>query len=183
MIKEAATEGPPMPEGGEKPAEGQSEESGAKGSEIETSEKGSAADKKRTRDAAMPQAAGTIMMDVEGNILILKRGIGARDYPDTWDLPGGHLEAGETAPKAAIRESREEVGQAPSRLDKIDQSSEYGVQYSTYLSGVGSQFEPKLSDEHSDYKWVSLADALNEDLHPGLRNTLTKLKDQRANSR
>ena len=123
------------------------------------------------------------MMDVEGNILILKRGIGARDYPDTWDLPGGHLEPGETAPRAAIRESREEVGMGPGRIDQIDQSAEYGVQYSTYLSGVGSQFEPKLSDEHSDYKWVNLQDALKEDLHPGLRDTLTKLAEQRANSR
>jgi 8-oxo-dGTP diphosphatase len=31
-------------------------------------------------------------------------------YPDVWDLPGGHIEPGESAAVALVRELREELG-------------------------------------------------------------------------
>lgn len=33
-------------------------------------------------------------------------------YPDTWDIPGGHVEEGETPEQCIIREMQEEIGVA-----------------------------------------------------------------------
>lgn len=43
-------------------------------------------------------------------VLIVERGKGA--LPGTWSLPGGHIEPGETARAAAVREIGEETGLA-----------------------------------------------------------------------
>ncbi len=53
-----------------------------------------------------PAASAAIFRD--GEVLIVERGKGA--LPGTWSLPGGHIEPGETARAAAVREISEETG-------------------------------------------------------------------------
>jgi 8-oxo-dGTP pyrophosphatase MutT (NUDIX family) len=43
-------------------------------------------------------------------VLLCHRSAGRRWYPDVWDLPGGHVEAGESPGTALVRELREELG-------------------------------------------------------------------------
>lgn len=50
-------------------------------------------------------AAGVVVMDADGRLLLGRRG-----EDGTWGLPGGGLEPGETWEQAARREFREEVG-------------------------------------------------------------------------
>lgn len=45
-----------------------------------------------------------------GRILLVDRRPGRASYPDCWDLPGGHLEPGESPEDAVRRECREELG-------------------------------------------------------------------------
>ena len=48
---------------------------------------------------------------VEGcQVLLCQRCPGRRWYPDVWDLPGGHVELGETPTEALERELHEELG-------------------------------------------------------------------------
>jgi len=47
----------------------------------------------------------------DGNrVLLCHRSPARRWYPDVWDLPGGHVEQGETPGAALVRELREELG-------------------------------------------------------------------------
>ena len=43
-------------------------------------------------------------------MLLCHRSARRRWYPDVWDLPGGHIEAGELPGQALVRELREELG-------------------------------------------------------------------------
>jgi 8-oxo-dGTP diphosphatase len=52
--------------------------------------------------------AGAMVKD--GRILLCHRSPDRRWYPDVWDLPGGHVEPGETSTEALRRELREELG-------------------------------------------------------------------------
>ena len=46
----------------------------------------------------------------EGRVLLVHRSRHRRAYPDVWDLPGGHVEPGESPLDALVRELREELG-------------------------------------------------------------------------
>jgi len=46
----------------------------------------------------------------EGRALLVHRSPHRRAYPNVWDLPGGHIEAGESERRALEREMHEELG-------------------------------------------------------------------------
>lgn len=46
----------------------------------------------------------------EGRVLLVHRSPHRRAYPNVWDLPGGHIEPGESQLRALAREMREELG-------------------------------------------------------------------------
>lgn len=46
----------------------------------------------------------------EGRVLLVHRSPNRRAYPGVWDLPGGHIETGETELAALTREMDEELG-------------------------------------------------------------------------
>ncbi|UQU67856.1 NUDIX domain-containing protein [Couchioplanes caeruleus] len=46
----------------------------------------------------------------EGRVLLVHRSAARHVHPDVWDLPGGHVEAGETELAALAREMHEELG-------------------------------------------------------------------------
>jgi 8-oxo-dGTP pyrophosphatase MutT (NUDIX family) len=69
--------------------------------------------------ATLPKhSAGAIIHDHAGRILLVKPSY--RD--DTWEIPGGGLDAGEDPLQAVVREVKEELGRdhAPGRLLVID---------------------------------------------------------------
>ncbi len=54
-------------------------------------------------------AIATAALVRDGYVLMVHRHPQRRWYPDCWDLVGGHIEAGESAEQAVIRECNEEL--------------------------------------------------------------------------
>lgn len=115
------------------------------------------------------RAAGILLVH-DGYVLLLKRAASAQDEPETWGLPGGHIEPGETPEQAARREYGEECGGAPyqGKLTKLYTSPDGFICFGG--SGYG---EPTLNHEHTEWKWAPF-DELPEPLHPGMQE-LTKM--------
>lgn len=60
------------------------------------------------RDTAWPRCGASAAIFRDGAVLLIERAKGA--LKGRWSLPGGHIEPGETARAAAVREVREETG-------------------------------------------------------------------------
>ena len=59
----------------------------------------------------------------EAALILTRRALGLRHHPDQWALPGGRVDAGESAEHAALRELVEEVGlelEASAVLGRLD---------------------------------------------------------------
>jgi 8-oxo-dGTP pyrophosphatase MutT (NUDIX family) len=126
----------------------------------------------------MTYAAG-ILYRCGNAVLLLLRG-GDCDHPNTWGLPGGKIEEGETAMAAAIRESQEETGFAPDprTLRVLEQTDHFGT-FGTFGTTLAQQFVPVLNSEHRGYVWAPL-DALPAPIHPGLAPLLLGLQTMTA---
>ena len=100
-----------------------------------------------------------------------------------WGFPQGHKEKGENEIQTLIREVREETGikvlEIHSYIGKINYSyfrgdgmkSEKEV---TFYFATTPTREIRISEEHADSKWVTLADALNMLDHAKLKFILSK---------
>ncbi|MEU6894910.1 NUDIX domain-containing protein [Streptomyces sp. NPDC046557] len=53
---------------------------------------------------------GAVILNHDGRAFAQKRSPHRRLFPDTWDIVGGHVEAGETVLEALAREVEEETG-------------------------------------------------------------------------
>lgn len=84
-------------------------------------------------------------------------------YPDVWDLPGGHVEAGERPGEALVRELAEELGievDVPDRAaDRVLTDDPTGLRLSIWLvdewRGEPANLAP---DEHDAIGWFRLED-------------------------
>lgn len=104
--------------------------------------------------------AGATLVKNSAVLLGLRSGL-SELYPDTWDVIGGHCEAGETIEETLVRELKEELGIHPVRYEKLGTITEqnpqkYGeAQY--YIFAIYEwEGEPKnLGDEHQSIQWFN----------------------------
>ncbi|MFK3984314.1 NUDIX domain-containing protein [Micromonospora sp. NPDC050397] len=100
-----------------------------------------------------------------GAVLLVHRSPTRQAYPDLWDLPGGHVKAGEPELQALAREMREELGvqivaESSSRLgDWHAGSGADAVHVGVWLIGdwVGSPIN-RAPEEHDDIAWVGISE-------------------------
>ncbi|PTA47239.1 NUDIX domain-containing protein [Micromonospora sp. RP3T] len=100
-----------------------------------------------------------------GAVLLVHRSPSRRAYPDLWDLPGGHVEAGESERQALAREMHEEIGvrivaESSSRLGDLHLGSgEDAVHVAVWHVGdwVGAPTNC-APDEHDDIAWVAVGE-------------------------
>lgn len=121
-------------------------------------------------------AAGTLFVAPDGEVLVVRRSAAARDYPGHWSIPAGELEGEETAEDAARREAIEEVGdswggEAIERRLAHRAMAQGGGHFTTFVQPVAQKFTPVLNQEHSGFAWSRLDD-LPGPVHPELEGML-----------
>ena len=113
----------------------------------------------------------------DGKILIVKRSASDDHKPGMWETVGGGVEEGITPQEALKREIVEEVGLEVEigepfhifNFTKDNGEEKVGITFlCDYLSG-----EVKLSEEHSDFKWINPFDFTKFDSIQSLYNEIS----------
>lgn len=96
-------------------------------------------------------------------------------HPDTWGLPGGKLNTGETLIQAMERECQEELGFMPEYLKLVPlekfTTADHGFSYHTFFCSVEREFCPTLNNEHQGWAWIT-SGTWPKPMHPGLWSTV-----------
>ena len=103
--------------------------------------------------------ARAVILNDQGQMLIVRRSSTDPLHPGTWDIPGGRVEHGEDIKMAAVRETQEEVGLA--LLEPVllfatsDMRGDVSKSWLFYKSNLDPENgEVQLGDEHDEYKWI-----------------------------
>ena len=119
----------------------------------------------------------SLIVNEKNQLLLLKIGTHTQqpERSNTWDLPGGFIDPGESASEGAVREIKEEtdIDVEPSRVELIHGITGYykendtSVTHLCYAVKLNSTPDVKVSWEHESYKWVEYSTVLqNYELHP-----------------
>lgn len=127
----------------------------------------------------LPKLAAIAVVLHENKVLLVQR----RNEPNAglWGFPGGHVEPGETALAAAVRELAEEttvIARAERYLTNIDviiHDDKGGLQFHFLLAAVLCRYEtgtPIADDDVSDAAWVPLAEVATLATSPNVQTVL-----------
>lgn len=125
-----------------------------------------------------------IVLNKKGKFLLIKRSLNDYYAPGLWEFPGGKLDEGQDLTSALEREVIEETGLlvlptariAYTESSIIPRGKYKGLPY-VVIIGVGKMIggELKLSEEHTDFKWVTTKEAFEMDLKNEIRKSLIVL--------
>ena len=113
------------------------------------------------------QAAGAIIRDSQGRVLLLRRSPMETSMHGLYELPGGKLEEGESPEQAATIEALEESGLPITNLQALEPHVDHDMQkvYHGFVADVdpSHQGDVQLSEEHDHHMWIDPQEALNMD--------------------
>lgn len=114
----------------------------------------------------------------DGRVLLCHRSAHRRWHPGVWDLPGGHVEAGETPAGALVRELQEELGilvdepAGPELARVVASSFDMRVWLVTAWDGEPANAAPA---EHDDLGWFRAPELADLQLaHESYLSLITK---------
>jgi len=119
----------------------------------------------------------------DGKLLALRRTADDWRRPLQWDLPGGNIEAGEDIKAACVREIAEEAGITIAAGDchivyAMTEPVETGISVTfTFFLASTDQAEVTLSEEHGEYAWLTLDEALEQFEYERHKRVLTYIRD------
>ncbi len=130
------------------------------------------------RDADVVPCVGAVIVDTAGRLLLIRRA--HAPAAGRWSLPGGRVEAGETAERAVVREVAEETGLAVTvgvEVGVVRRPTADGREYvirDFRAEPVGGTL--RAGDDAADARWCDAAAyaALDDadELVPGLTDAL-----------
>lgn len=116
--------------------------------------------------------AKTLIFNDAGQVLLVVRGAKQLHRPNGYDLPGGRVEAGESAVEAAVREAQEEVSLTldPQQMQLVYGTAKAGynpwaqqevnIVWLGYITKLSGTLQVTLSSEHQAYEWRTLDEAI-----------------------
>lgn len=138
----------------------------------------------------MPESAERARLERSAGGVVVRRFDGTPhlllilDPYGKWGLPKGHLEPGEAAPDAALREVREETGLSPLRLGPrvgtIDWYFRDGGRVvhkfcDFYLmTSPSGEAEPEVEEGITEVRWVPAAEAAGQITYDNAREIVVK---------
>ena len=140
-------------------------------------------------DVKVKQVDSYVFRIVDGKplYLMMKRSSG-KHYEHLWQGVAGKIEKGETAVQTIIRELKEETGKTPKRLFSADHVASFyearkDLIHMVPIFGIEVEGDDvKLSDEHSEYKWVTFENALELLTWKGQKEGLKTVNDEVVNN-
>lgn len=118
-----------------------------------------------------------VIRNDEGKYLVLKRSEREIAYPGMYTFPGGKVEDNDTVEETLLKEAKEEANLdlKPGKILLKDKSfirpDDQTVKVFSYLCEVENSDDIKISDDFTDYKWVSFEE-LNDISHVGIEDEL-----------
>lgn len=121
---------------------------------------------------------GAFIINQQNKLLLTK----SHKWSNKYVVPAGHIEYGEKAEEALIREAKEETGLDILNIkflsfdDLIEDKIFYKKRHSIVLNFLCRTKSSKviLNDEAQGYEWVNPEDALKKDLAPFAQNVINK---------
>ena len=119
----------------------------------------------------------------ELEFLLLKRSP-EQYYPNLWQMVSGKIKEDETAYKTALREIREETRLTPEKFwvaptvnSFYSPDKDYICLLPVFVAKVNYNSEVKLSNEHTEYKWVTPEEAKQMLAWDGQRKSIEVIVD------
>lgn len=100
-----------------------------------------------------------IIIECNGELLLLRRANYIKRFGGKWCIPGGHCDDNEMSEKTALRELKEEttiVINNPSFLMTYKYTT--GETSDIYYKQLSEKPEVKISREHAQFKWVPITE-------------------------
>jgi ADP-ribose pyrophosphatase YjhB (NUDIX family) len=123
----------------------------------------------------------------DGEVLLIRR-----TDNESWALPGGAMDIGETIAAAGVRETREETGieceivglvgvyTSPRHVMLYTRDGEVRQECSLVFAAHATRGEPTTSLESSEVRWVAPGDLDRYPMHPSMRQRVEHLLEQRT---
>lgn len=109
-------------------------------------------------------------------------------YPDLWQMVSGKIKENETAYQSALREIKEETGLKPEKLwvaptvnSFYSPDKDYICLLPVFAAKVKYEGIVKISNEHTEYKWVSPEQAKELYAWEGQRKSVDVIVDYLLN--
>jgi 8-oxo-dGTP pyrophosphatase MutT (NUDIX family) len=128
------------------------------------------------------RVAAALIVDDDGRIFFQRRSAHRKLFPNTWDVVGGHVEAGETIEEALRREVQEETGWQVSMI--LGLVGEYAYRGNDGIDRVETEFlvrvdgdlsRPRLeAGKHTEYRWLTENDLAVLDEHRDVNDGLIR---------
>ncbi|MFW9845925.1 MAG: NUDIX domain-containing protein [Candidatus Thorarchaeota archaeon] len=125
------------------------------------------------------------IIERDGKILVLKRSPGKDYAPNIWEVVTGRLEVGEDPATGLTREITEETTLEAEVIMPVHSeffyrgSEEYPMVFidfwCKYING-----EVELSWEHTDYRWITMQDALRDPELKTFHQSLSRIVELRT---